>query len=382
MKICATVAEYNPLHNGHEYHIKQFKTSDFDFTVAILSGNFTQRGEIAIMDKFTRSVHAVKSGIDLVIELPTIFATANAENFAKGAIKLFNYLNCSTLSFGCENPETDFITLAQRVKEEPESFKNALNNCLKSGYTFVKAKNLALKQAGIDCDVLDKSNNILALEYVSALLNGKKDFSLLPVKRLGEEYLSSKQASNYSSAKAIRENLTDKEFLNKNVPSFVFGDLPEKLPQFDDIILYSLLSNSKSVLASIPDCSEGLENRLKAYAKTSFTYDELLKNVSTKRYTQARLKRILVCSLLGINKTLLKNALKDDLYIKVLAINKEKLNILSYLSNLPYPVLTRKGDEKLLTGTAKKCFELDEKACEIYSLITKKRINPFEMKIV
>lgn len=382
MKICATVAEYNPLHNGHEYHIKQFKNSDFDFTVAILSGNFTQRGEVAILDKFTRSVHAVKSGIDLVIELPTIFATANAEIFAKGAIKLFNYLNCSTLSFGCENPETDFITLAKRVKEEPENFKKALNNGLKSGYTFVKAKSIALKQTVINCEILDKPNNVLALEYVSALLNEKKDFSLLPIKRLGENYLSSNLASNFSSAKAIRENLTNKEFLNGNVPHFVLEDLPENLPQADDIILYSLLSNSKSVLANIPDCSEGLENRLKTYAKKSFSYDELLKNVSTKRYTQARIKRILICSLLGINKTLLKNALKDDLYIKVLAINKEKLNILSYLSALPYPVLTRKGDEKTLNGTAKKCFELDEKACEIYSLITKKRINPFEMKIV
>lgn len=382
MKICATVAEYNPLHNGHEYHIKQFKSSDFDFTVAILSGNFTQRGEVAILDKFTRSVHAVKSGIDLVIELPTIFATANAEIFAKGAIKLFNYLNCSTLSFGCENPETDFITLAKRVKEEPENFKNALNCGLKSGYTFVKAKSMALKQTGINCEILDKPNNVLALEYVSALLNEKKDFSLLPIKRLGENYLSSNLASNFSSAKAIRENLTNKEFLNGNVPHFVLDDLPENLPQADDIILYSLLSNSKSELANIPDCSEGLENRLKTYAKTSFTYDELLKNISTKRYTQARIKRILICALLGINKTLLKNALKEDLYIKVLAINKEKLNILSYLSALPYPVLTRKGDEKILKGTAKKCFELDEKACEIYSLITKKRINPFEMKIV
>lgn len=381
MKICATVAEYNPFHNGHLYHLNQMKKSA-DTLVVIMSGNFTQRGEIALTDKYTRAIHAIKAGADVVIELPTVFATANAEYFAKGAMKIFNAINADILSFGCESPETDFINLAKAVKEETPAFKQELKKQLKLGYRFVKAKNEALINSGINCEVLSSPNNILALEYVGALLNENKNFSLLPVQRQGASFLDGTLKEEFSSAKAIRENLSDKDKIAKNIPPYVLADLPENLPNADKLILYSLLSSTEKELASIPDCTEGLENRLKKYAKVSFDYATLLKNVQTKRYSKTRIKRILVCSLLKITNELLKNSLNGNPYIKVLAINKNRNDVLSYLSALSAPLLTRKGDEKKLDEKAKACFESDERASEVYSLITGKRINPFETKFV
>lgn len=381
MKICATVAEYNPFHNGHLYHLTQMKKSA-DTLVVIMSGNFTQRGEIAVTDKYTRAIHAIKAGADVVIELPTVFATANAENFAKGAVKIFNAVNADILSFGCESPETDFISLAKSVKEETPAFKRELKKQLKLGYKFVKARNEALINSGVDCEALSLPNNILALEYVSALLESKKDFSLLPVKRVGASFLDGELKEEFSSAKAVRENLSDRDKIAKNIPPYVLADLPEREMKADELILYSLLTSTEKELAAIPDCTEGLENRLKKYAKLSFDYATLLKNVRTKRYSKTRIQRILVCSLLKITNELLKNSLDSNLYIKALAINANRSDILSYLSSLSTPLLTRKGDEKKLGGTAKACFELDERASEIYSLISKKRLNPFEMKFV
>lgn len=381
MKICATVAEYNPFHNGHLYHLTQMKKSA-DTLVVIMSGNFTQRGEIAVTDKYTRAIHAIKAGADVVIELPTVFATANAENFAKGAVKIFNAVNADILSFGCESPETDFISLAKSVKEETPAFKQELKKQLKLGYKFVKARNEALINSGVDCEALSLPNNILALEYVNALLESKKDFSLLPVKRVGASFLDGELKEEFSSAKAVRENLSDRDKIAKNIPPYVLADLPEREMNADELILYSLLTSTEKELAAIPDCTEGLENRLKKYAKLSFDYATLLKNVRTKRYSKTRIQRILVCSLLKITNELLKNSLDSNLYIKTLAINENRSDILSYLSSLSTPLLTRKGDEKKLDGAAKACFELDERASEIYSLISKKRLNPFEMKFV
>lgn len=353
-----------------------------DTLVVIMSGNFTQRGEIALTDKYTRAIHAIKAGADVVIELPTVFATANAENFAKGAMKIFNAINADVLSFGCESPETDFISLAKSVKEETPSFKHELKKQLKLGYRFVKARNEALINSGVNCEALSSPNNILALEYVGALLSTKKDFSLLPVKRMGASFLDGDLKEEFSSAKAIRENLSDKDKIAQNVPPYVLADLPENLPNADKLILYSLLSSTEKELASIPDCTEGLENRLKKYAKVSFDYATLLKNVQTKRYSKTRIQRILICSLLKITNELLKNSLNSNLYIKALAVKKDRSDILSYLSALSTPLLTRKGDERKLERVAKACFELDERASEIYSLISKKRLNPFEMKFV
>lgn len=382
MKICVTVAEYNPLHNGHLFHLNRIKELHADANVVIMSGNFTQRGEIAVTDKYTRAVHAIKSGADIVIELPALFATAGAEIFAKGAMKIFNAVQGDVLSFGCESPETDFITLAKAVKGETPAFKKELKKQLKLGYKFIKARNNALELTGTDCSTLNQPNNILALEYVNALLKYKRDFSLFPVQRQGSPFSDGEIKENFSSANAIRNHLAEKQALQNNVPPYVLENLPERLPTADELILYSLLSADEKELKKIPDCTEGLENRLKKYALTSFSYDELIKNVCTKRYTKTRIQRILICSLLKITEKLVKSSLKSDLYLKILALNKEKSEILSYLSASKYPLLLRKGDEKSLCKTAEKCFEADKRASEIYSLITGKRINPFETKFV
>ena len=148
----------------------------------------------------------------------------------------------------------------------------------------------------------------------------------------------------------------------------------------DKVLLHAILSTPANTLARIPDCTEGLENRIKKYASESFSLEELIKNVSTTRYTNTRINRILVNALLGIDTTLLKKAKKSVPYVKILAIKKEKLSLLSTLSNTK--LITCKTDYDKLNKLDKEIFDIDVYACQIYSLITGKKINPFEMKIV
>ncbi|MBQ3235114.1 MAG: nucleotidyltransferase family protein, partial [Clostridia bacterium] len=173
MKICCIVAEYNPFHNGHLRQIEYVKnTVKPDYTVIIMSGNFTQRGDIAILDKFTRARHAVLAGADAVIELPTVFATASAEFFASGAVKLVNSLpGEKVLCFGAEcGDKAELFKIANSMLEEGEEFKCLLKNELKKGVSLLKARELALsKTASVNDEILSKPNNVLGIEYIKAI---------------------------------------------------------------------------------------------------------------------------------------------------------------------------------------------------------------------
>ena len=210
MKICFAVCEYNPFHNGHLYHLEYIrKKLNPDYVVIVMSGNFTQRGEIAAMDKYTRAIHAVKAGADAVIELPTVFATANAEIFAKGAIKLINY--CSgekILCFGTESGEkTKIISTASALLTESKEFKKLYKEELKTGVTAIKAKCNALEKLNIenlDFDLLKSPNNILGIEYAKAVIQSKADIDLQPIIRKGAGYNDEVLYDEISSASAIR----------------------------------------------------------------------------------------------------------------------------------------------------------------------------------
>ena len=384
IKLSAVIAEYNPFHNGHSYNINQIKEqSGCNALAVIMSGSFTQRGEIAVADKYTRAIHAIKAGADIVIELPTVYATATAEIFALGGVKIFKEIDGDTLCFGAENAiKEDFLKTAKLTQKETKEFKNTLNKHLKSGYRFAKAKTLALSELyNLDETLLSKPNNILGVEYTKAILKLCPEKDILPIQRIGAGYNDTDLCDNYSSASAIREAISRGKDFSSNLPPFVIQDLPKELPNLDKVLLYAILQKSPKQLKQIADCSEGLENRISRLARECSTASELLEKLSCKRYTLARLQRILLSCLLDINKDLIKLSKKVQPYLKVLAIKKEQLDLLSEIGKTA-PLITRKGDEQKLNKKQKLLFEKDIFAGEIYSLITGKKQNPFEMKIV
>lgn len=389
MKISSIICEYNPFHNGHLYAINKIKSElKPDAVVCIMSGNFTQRGEAAVMDKYTRAKHAVKAGADMVLELPAAFATAPAEIFAKGAIKLLSALKAeNTLCFGVESGnEQSLFKTAAALSNESKQFKADLKEELARGSTLAKAKYAALEKfnerepnSGIDLSLVSSPNNILALEYARAILEGKHDLGVFLIERSGNAYHAEKlKKGENPSAAAIRAAIDSGKIkrVKKFVPPYVFNDLPSFVPRADDMILTSLLTRDKKEIKEIFDCTEGLENRIKVLCKDSFTLTDLLKRLATRRYTQTRLSRITLSALLGIKKDDVLKFLKSDLYLKVLAINASKTDLLSDLSP-DIPFITRKSDANLLKGAAKACFETDVFAGEVYSHITKKHQNEF-----
>ena len=369
MKICAIICEYNPFHNGHLYHLKAARElSGADTVVCIMSGNFVQRGEPAILNKYVRAKHAVLAGADAVLELPTVFATSNAELFAKGAIKLLSSIPAvQTLCFGAENENKTAFTLAARyLNDEPKEVSEKIKQAVSEGVGYAKAR--AQAYAGfIPFDLLASPNNILGLEYARALLELHSEISLLPVERMGAGYSDESLQENFSSATAIRSALEHGETPNGNLPEFVLKDLPENLTNpLDGLEKYAILSTPKETLANVCDCTEGLEN---AFKKAALLNEPLAQTLTSPRYTSSRIRRIALQNLLKIEKNLIRESLQDPSYLRVLAVKKGRSDVLSALSESAFPLIVRTHDEEILSGTAKQCFQKDIFAEEIYSLL-------------
>lgn len=384
MKICACIAEYNPFHLGHLKHLGYIKNElKAENIVVIMSGDFTQRGEIASLNKFTRAKHAIIAGADAVVELPTVFATANAEYFSKGAINLLSSLNAvDGLCFGVESGnKDDYIAIAQALIEESKDFKKYLKEELDNGVSLAKAKFNALKKTGGDFDekLISSPNNILGVEYTKAILKNGNSIEIYPMLREGNHndvYLK----KGITSARSIREIIKIAKFklLKKNLPKYVYEDLTTYPYSFDKLCLAQAILSSSDDLGKIADCTEGLNNRIKALSNENRTIEELVERVSTKRYTAARVRRILTANMLKIDKDFLDDCLSSPLYAKVLAVNKDNKDILPLLKeNSSIPIITRKTDVSTLKKTALKCFEKDVLANDIYNLITDRKDNAY-----
>ena len=390
MKICAIIAEYNPFHLGHLKQIDYVKTTlKAEKIIVVMSGNFTQRGDIAVLDKFTRARHAIIAGADAVIELPTVFATANAETFALGAINVINSLGIvDGLCFGVESGNRDnYITLAKELIDESKEFKKVLKEKLDSGVSLAKAKFetvKALKGDRFDESLISSPNNILGLEYTKALLRLKSDIMIYPMHRDGDHNDVTLKKGE-TSATSIRETLKTGKIkkLKKCVPPFVYQDLKDYPFDFDKLILAKAVMSSTEDLEKIADCTEGLENRIKAFTKDNRTLETLVEKVSTKRYTKTRIRRILTANLLGITESLVKDCLTSKLYAKVLAVREESKDLIPLIcKNATVPVLTRKSDSSDLKKTALKCFEKDVLSNDLHNLITGDKTNEHQMIIV
>ncbi len=394
MKFCAVICEYNPFHNGHKYQFEQIrKLSGCDKILCLMSGNFTQRGEIAVLHKNIRARHAVECGADVVLELPASFAVSPAEIFAGGALHLLSAIpEVQTLAFGCESgTKEDFLKAARATLSEDKQFKTALKDNMKDGTSYVKARTQTVLSFNSDIDeaLLTSPNNILGVEYCRAILSSGAKIEPLPIPRVGGGYADTALLKNFSSATALRAALAspDKKtvkLLKANLPATVLRDLANyREPPFKQAAMCALLTGEPEQVMKCPDCSEGLENRLRGMAKSNPSYDAALGKVVSKRYTLSRLRRILSQNFLGIERKDVRTYLEAPLYCKVLAVSRKDMpEILGALNRGKYPVIMRKSDAGSLRKDALACFETDVRANELYGILTGVHTNEYESMIV
>ncbi len=396
MKITGIVTEYNPFHNGHKYMIDEIKkTVKPDYIIAVMSGNFVQRGEPAIADKWTRAKTALLNGVDLVIELPVYFSVAPAEIFARGAIKLF----CDTgivdnICFGCEDNDIDTLKyISEKLFSESDTLSEKIKEYLNTGKSYALSRSMAFKDIyGKDISEIEKPNNILALEYLNALKYFKSDIIPIPIKRIMSSYNETRLEGEFSSARSIRENLKTKEtdFLNMVIPENSINILKEGInnnifpiysDDFSEALNYILRLRSEDYLKNITEVTEGLHNRIKNSLDTCHSFTEISEFTKSKRYTMSKIQRILINILLDIKNEDTKNFVNNGFsqYIRVLGFRRESCEILKALTSLAkIPVITNmkniyKDNDILNNKNLMKMLEKEILATDIYFSVLKNK---------
>lgn len=402
MKVVGLVTEYNPFHNGHLHHLNKSKEmTGCDYSVAVMSGNFLQRGEPALVDKWSRTKMAIENGVDLVIELPTVYSCQSAEYFAYSAVKILDSLGIvNHISFGSEAGDLGELNLiADILHREPIEFKNALKNKLDTGIPFPQARSeavilfiessstLTAKAKEEIKEIMSNPNNILAIEYLKALKKINSTIIPTTIKRIGAHYSSKNIEGNFSSATSIRKKIFETNnisYIKGTVPSPTYNILEEsykkygsfnRIENYNEVLTYLLRTINPKSLKKILDVDEGLENRIKRCASKFNNIDSILECINTKRYTYTRIQRILMHLLLDINEdTFLELHNLGPLYIRVLGFNQKGIEILNKAKKIAcLPIITKFANyQKIESQPLHAMIEQDIKATDIYFLGLKK----------
>jgi len=372
MKICGIICEFNPFHNGHAHVIAEARRlSGCDFLVCIMSGQFTQRGEVCKTDKYLRAKHALIAGADAVIELPAPFAVAPAEIFAKGAVKLLSEIDGDlTLCFGSENMKTEqFLHATVALSRESDAFKKLLTEKLAEGLSYIKSYAAAFEALGGDPAIISSPNNILGVEYCKATLPYKELIRIISVPRVCGE--------TYSSAHGIRKKAAIGGEFKAFMPDYAYSDFcaaSECEARFKQACADGIYFAGKENLKRVYGCGEGLENRLKKLTvDLGGNYDKIVENATSKRYSSARIRRIMNANLLGLYADDTEKFLNVPLPLKVLAVKKERADKL-------LPLLNTQGEPN---GDAVKCAEITSRAYALWRYLSAPTIfdNPNEKTI-
>lgn len=367
MNVCGIICEYNPFHNGHKYHIQQTKEK-FGAThiVSVMSGNFTQRGDIAIVDKYKRAETALKNGVDLVIELPVAYALGSAEQFAQGAVYLLNALGCvNMLSFGSECGDIKLLgETAGAVYYAQES--EELAAYMKDGLSYPAALQKAIDKY-YTSDVLEtltSPNNTLAVEYIKAIDSVASPIQPVTIKRHKAAHDSENNSdSDILSASQLRRLISEKKDISQYAPYCDFS-ATASMSNIETAVLSKLRSMSKASIEKTPNVLMGLENRIYRAVNVSTSLNELLFLVKTKRYTLARIRRIILSSFLGITKNDLKNF---PSYVRILGMNSKGKEILS-AAKCVLPINTSLSQLAKTNDAAKRQAKLEERCDNQYAL--------------
>lgn len=371
MKICAVICEFNPFHNGHKYFLDKLKTLGYDHIIAIMSGNYVQRGEPAIISKKARTGVALSLGVDLVVEIPTVWAVSNAQTYASAAVNIANSLGCvDALAFGSECGSVEKLNKILEAIKNPK-FSEILKEQLGLGVTFAKARETAVSFVCGDLDVtkiLPGSNNNLAVEYLNAL--GKTGSKIKPI-------TIKREREKFPSATEIRELIKNEDISIRNyVPESSFNailsqkDYTADLQNGERAVLSHLRTLTKESILNLPDISEGIENRVIKAVNSSLGLEEMLFKIKTKRYTMARIKRIILSSYLGITKEIQKNS---PSYIRVLGLSEKGQEILKKAKfTVKLPIVYEYSQIKKLDSKAQKIFQKECVCTDLYSLFLSK----------
>lgn len=395
MRVNGIIAEYNPFHNGHRYQLTEsLRRTEAKYTVIAMSGNFVQRGAPALVDKFHRAEMALRSGADLVLEVPALYATASAEYFATGAVSLLDKLGVVTdLCFGSECGDAELLRqIAEILVEEPKAYTQSLKHYLRQGLSFPNARNEALIQnypfLNQHKNVFSTPNNILGIEYIKAILRSKSSLSPVTVQRMGSSYHSRFPGDDGCSALAIRQALyegTDVGFLKSNMPEEAAKVLSEQLTgigpirsnDFSDILYYKLILDREQGYEKYLDVSSDLSDRIKSCLNDFRGYDNFCDLLKTKEMTYTRISRCLLHILLNIQKADMERArvMGTALYARVLGFRKTASPLLSAIKeNSSIPLVTKLADaDEILDRSARDMLHQDICISQIYNGVTARK---------
>ncbi|UOQ47973.1 nucleotidyltransferase [Gracilibacillus caseinilyticus] len=347
MKSCGLIVEYNPYHNGHHYHFQQAKEiTGADCVIAVMSGNFLQRGEPALIDKFSRARIAVEQGIDLVVELPYFYAVQHSELFAKGAIRILDSLQTDAVCFGSEHGQIDeFQQLYQTIQHHHQEYQESLKDSLQQGHSYPKANEIAFYQVSNQQVALDftKPNNILGFQYVKNIYDLDSSITPVTIERIKNDYHDLDIQHPIASATSIRQALLYQEegSIEEAVPSYTNDVIAQYKKThgtwhhwqvYFPLLKYRVLTMTISELQAIHGVKEGIENRIVETAKAASTFQEWMELLKTKRYTWTSLQRIFTHILTNSQKSEIENLLTDHhpKGFRILAMSKKGKEYLRY----------------------------------------------------
>ena len=357
MRKVGIIAEYNPFHNGHLYHLEKVKELYPDsYYILILIGNFTQRGEISIINKWDKTKIALDNGYDLVIELPFIFATQAANIYAKGAITLLNYLKCDYLVFGSETNDINLFNSLVNITNNNKKYEELVKKYVNEGYNYPTSQSKALKE--VSNIIIDKPNDVLGLEYVRQIKNINSNIIPISIKRTND-YHEENITNTITSATSIRKNINNTNLIKKAMPLNVIDHIKDiNYDKYFELLKYQIISSNN--LNKYLGVDEGLENKLKKEIHNSNNLNELILKVKSKRYSYNRIQRMLLHI---ITKTKKEDNNLNINYIRVLGLSNNGKKILKEVKNIDIPIITKYKKEYDYL------FKEDIKASQINSLI-------------
>lgn len=371
--IIGVIVEYNPFHNGHKYHLER-ERKDGDIVVAVMSGDFVQRGEPAIIDKRKRTMIALENGIDMVVELPIFYSTQSAELFALGAIRILDYLEVDMLVFGSERFNEKELLNRFRI-ECDYNFEEIIKRYIEEGNSYPTSYSKALEEIGIKDKLM--SNEILGLEYLKALKKINSKIIPKSIKRKSVGFYSNDIVKNISSASGIRKRIENGERIDELIAEkgkdILLEAITNKrlgyLRNFYPYIRYKIISDREK-LEDIQDMEEGYWKKLYDEAVQCEDFEMFFKKIQSKRYTQSRVQRILIHILLGITKDITIKTKKELPYVKILGFSEKGRELLKSLRKKGKKILTsNKNIQRILNDDEKGLFELNERGSLLYSMV-------------
>lgn len=368
MSAVGIIAEFNPLHTGHKRLIDYAHTLG-DTVACVISGNFVQRGDVAIISKLQRAKFALLCGVDIVAELPVLWSMSTAQNFALGGVWQLYNLGCDKIVFGSECGDIDALKNAADILNSDGFFEKVTEKA-KSGVTFAVAREQVAGEMGIDFTLLRGANNNLGIEYILAAKKLNLPIEFHTIKRLGAAHDSNEIDDGFVSSSFIRDELFKgnigytERFMPREIRGIIQPEHIADIKRLENAVLYSLRTKTATELENLPDISEGLHNKIYFSARVATSLDELYNMIKTKRYTLARIRRLVLSAFLEID---CRFFMTTPPYVRVLGFSNKGLAHLKTPQGV-IPVITRALQIKNLDEDSQKVFEIECRATDIYNL--------------